>query len=100
MSGLFSYPPLLNRRATKSDYSPNACVPEKHKDNHDNNSPLKSRIRKDTMVEGQNSELHKEGRPGVDLSEDKFALECSVSIAKALDRDSIPKESSVNLLAT
>jgi hypothetical protein len=52
------------------------------------------------MVEGQNSELHKEGRPGVDLSEDKLALEGSISISKEFDRDSIPKESSVNLLAT
>jgi len=52
------------------------------------------------MVESQYGELHKEGRPGVNFSEDKFTLEGFVNTTKGRDRDSIPKESSVNLLAT
>jgi hypothetical protein len=52
------------------------------------------------MVESQYGELHEEGRPGVDFSEDKFALEGFVNTTKGRVRDIIPKESSVNRLAT
>jgi hypothetical protein len=61
---------------------------------------LEPGIRKDAMVESQYGELHEEGRPGVDFSEDKFALEGFVNTTKGRVRDIIPKESSVNRLAT